>query len=267
MKEIEKKLAENGGMAQDLWASRAGLLQMAYMLTAEVQRVFDGKKAHLEEKIFIINLKSMKSSSHSFLPNPLCPICGNLVNDSSTSARISLKPSPKIDSDSYRCRSIDDLKRVLASDYLDQRTGFLNGKVYDLAPPFADVIVNLPLMQGDEGTAGRTHSYELSEITAILEGLERYCGLAPRGKKTVIHDSYRNVKDYALNPESVGIHSMEQYAKPGFPFTPFNPNRPIDWVWGYSFMKEQPILVPEILSYYSLGWVKDLCMKRQMVVL
>jgi ribosomal protein S12 methylthiotransferase accessory factor len=252
MREIEQRLEESGGVAQDLWASRAGLLQMAYMLAAEVQRVLEGSKAHLEERIFLINLKTMKSSSHSFLPNPLCPICGELAEDSPTSAKISLKPSLKITPDSYRCRSIDDLKKVLANDYLDQRTGFLNGKVYDLAPPFADVIVNLPLMQGDEGTAGRTHSYELSEMTAILEGLERYCGLFPRGKKTVIHDSYSNLKENALNPETVGTHSKEQYSIPGFPFKPFNPNQPMDWVWGYSFLKEKPILVPELLSYYSL---------------
>ncbi|PNB76589.1 bacteriocin biosynthesis protein SagD, partial [Pseudomonas sp. FW305-BF6] len=88
--------------------------------------------------------------------------------------------------------------------------------IYDLSPPFADVIVNLPLIQGDEGTAGRTHSYEISELTAILEGLERYCGLSPRGKKSVVHDSYQNLKDRAINPESVGIHSKEQYAMNGY---------------------------------------------------
>ena len=86
-----------------------------------------------------------------------------------------------------------------------------------------------------------------------MEGLERYCGLTPRGKRTVVHDSYNNVKDYAINPEIVGTHSKEQYALPRFPFKAFNPKRKIDWVWGYSFMKEEPILVPELLSYYSLG--------------
>ena len=39
----------------------------------------------------------------------------------------------------------------------------------------------------------------------------------------------------------------------GFPFTEFDPDRPIDWVWGYSFLQERPILVPELLAYYSLG--------------
>ncbi|TXK91315.1 bacteriocin biosynthesis protein SagD, partial [Parageobacillus sp. SY1] len=168
-------------------------------------------------------------------------------------ARISLQPSPKISADSYRCRPIEELKEVLIKDYLDYRTGLLNGKMHNFALPFADVVVNMPMFIGDEGVAGRTHSYEVSELTAILEGLERYCGIEPRGKRTVIHDSYRNLKDQALNPVRAGVHAKEQYARPDFPFKPFDPDRPMNWVWGYSFLQERPILVPELLAYYSLG--------------
>jgi ribosomal protein S12 methylthiotransferase accessory factor len=253
MRELQHRLAAYGGMQRDAWASRTGLLQVAHLLEAEAQRVLQGSRAHSEGQVFLINLKTLKSSCHSFLPDPLCPVCGRLPDDSSIAARISLKPSPKISTDSYRCRSMDDLNKVLVKDYLDHRTGLLNGKMYDLMSPFADASVNLPLFAGDEGTAGRTHSYAVSELTAILESLERYCGLTPRGKRTVIHDSFRNLKDQALNPLKVGVHAKEQYARPGFPFKPFHPDRPMDWVWGYSFLQERPILVPELLAYYSLG--------------
>ena len=123
----------------------------------------------------------------------------------------------------------------------------------NLVHTFADVSVNLPLFEGDEGTAGRTNSFAVSELTAILEGLERYCGLEPRGKRTVVHDSYNHLKNQALNPIEVGVHAKEQYESAGFPFAEFDPDRPIDWVWGYSFLQERPILVPELLAYYSLG--------------
>lgn len=253
MMEINQYFLESDGVLNDSWGTRTGFLQMAYLISAEVEKFMTGKETRLNERIFLLNLKSLKCSNHFFLPDPLCPNCSQLPDDSSDSAVINLQPSMKISQSSYRCRSMDELKKVLVNDYLGQRTGFLNGKAFDLSTPFADVVVNLPLIQGDEGTAGRTLSYESSELTAILEGLERYCGLTPRGKRTVIRDSYQNVKDYAINPEIVGTHSKEQYALPNFPFKPFNPKRKIDWVWGYSFMKEKPILVPEILSYYSLG--------------
>ncbi|BCU81470.1 hypothetical protein JIR001_12530 [Polycladomyces abyssicola] len=250
---LQQMLTANGGMPRDAWASRTGLWQMAHLIAAEAQRVLQGRRAHLEGQLFLINLKTLKNSRHFFLPDPQCPVCGGLPDDSPTAARISLQPSPKINADSFRCRSIDDLKDVLVQDYLDSRTGLLNGKMHDLMSPFADASVNLPLFTEDEGAAGRTHSYAESVLTAILEGLERYCGLTPRGKRTVIHDSYRNLADQALNPVKVGVHAKEQYERPGFPFQPFDPDRPIDWVWGYSLLEERPILVPQLLAYYSLG--------------
>lgn len=248
---LQQRLARHKEMVRDAWGSRTGLLQVAYLLLAEVQRVLQGSQAHLEGRVFLINLKTLKSSRHFFLPNPLCTVCSQLEEDSTIAARILLQPSLKISADSYRCRSIE--YKVLVNDYLDYKTGFFNGKMHDLVSPFADVSVNLPLFIGDEGTAGRTHSYEESELTAILEGLERYCGIEPRGKRTVIHDSFRNIAHQALNPVTVGVHANKQYNQPGFPFKPFDPDSPIDWVWGYSFLQERPILVPKWLAYYSLG--------------
>jgi ribosomal protein S12 methylthiotransferase accessory factor len=253
MWELQQRLAAHGGRTHDAWASRTGLLQVAQLLVAEATRVLEGNRARSEERVFLINMKTLKSSCHFFLSDPLCPVCGRLPDDSPIAARISLQPSPKISADSYRCRSMDDLKKVLVKDYLDYRTGLLNGKMVDLVSPFADMSVNLPLFSGDEVSAGRTHSYADSELTAILEGLERYCGLQPRGKRMMIRDSFRNLEDQALNPLKVGVHAKEQYARPDFPFKPFDPDRPIDWVWGYSFLQERPILVPQLLAYYSLG--------------
>ncbi|MEH7226727.1 TOMM precursor leader peptide-binding protein [Bacillus sp. JJ1566] len=253
MQHLQEHLALQRGITRDIWASNTGLLQMAYLIVGETKRILNGDVSHSEGNLFLINLKTLTSSWHAFLSNPLCSICGGLPDDSESSAIISLQPSPKSSLDSYRCRSLDELEKFLVNDYLDSKTGFLNGKMYDLLPPFADVGVNLPLIHGDEGVAGRTHSYAVSELTAILEGLERYCGLAPRGKRTVVHDCFRNLEGKALNPLTVGIHEAENYSQPGFPFKPFDPDSSMNWVWGYSFLQERPILVPELLAYYSLG--------------
>ncbi|MEH7084313.1 TOMM precursor leader peptide-binding protein [Neobacillus drentensis] len=250
---IQQRLKEFRSMQPEGFVSNTGLSQLAYQLRAEVKRILQGNHALSDGQVCLINLKTLSSSWHSFLPDPLCPVCSQLPDDSEKTARISLQPSPKVSPDSYRCRSLEDLNKVLTKDYLDHRTGLLNGKMVDLVPPFADVSVNLPLFEGDEGTAGRTNSYEVSELTAILEGLERYCGLEPRGKRTVVFDSFRNLQNRALNPIKVGVHAKEQYEQLGFPFQPFNPEKPMNWVWGHSFLEERPILVPELLAYYSLG--------------
>ena len=105
---------------------------MAHLLEAEVQSILDGNQAYSEGRLCLINLKSLKSSWHPFLPDPLCPVCSRLPNDSPAAARITLQSSLKISTDSYRCRSMDDLKKILSKDYLNERTGLLNGKMYDL---------------------------------------------------------------------------------------------------------------------------------------
>ncbi|WP_066390183.1 TOMM precursor leader peptide-binding protein [Neobacillus mesonae] len=250
---LRTRMGTEAGGLRDAWASRSGLLHMASLICNEVQKVLHGESSFLEERMFITNLRTLTNSSHFFLPDPLCLICSPIPDDTSELAQISLESSPKLSGAGYRCRSMDELKTVLVEDYLDDRTGIMNGKMEDFRLPFADVLVNMPLFGADEGVAGRSNSYEMSELTAILEGLERYCGIEPQGKRKKVRDSYQNVKHMALNPATVGLHDQEQYAKPHFPFKPYHPEAPMNWVWGYSFLQERPILVPELLAYYSLG--------------
>jgi ribosomal protein S12 methylthiotransferase accessory factor len=253
MREVQEKLAETGGLTRDPWASNTGIMHMAHIIAAEARRVLEGEKPHSEGRVCLTELKTLNSSWHCFVPDSLCGVCSRIPDDSPELARVSLQPTPKINRGSFRCKPLGGLKDVLVKDYLDNRTGLFNSKMYDLVTPFADASVNMPMISGDEGTAGRTQVYSDSELTAILEGLERHCGLQPRGKRTVVHDSYRNVKEQALNPLTVGVHTDEQYSMRGFPFEKFDEDRAIDWVWGYSLVEERPILVPELLSYYSLG--------------
>lgn len=253
MLKIQEKVAASERVQSDAWAARSGLLQMAVLISNEVEKIVKGERSSIEEGVFITNLRTLTNSRHFFLPDPLCPVCSTVPDDTADLVEIALKSCPKISEDQYRSRSMDELKIVLHKDYLDDRTGIMNGKMPDVKLPFADVLVNLPLLDGDEGVGGRSDSYEMSELTAILEGLERFCGIEPRGKRQIVRDSYRNLEKIALNPAAVGLHDQEQYAKPHFPFKPFHPDQPMNWVWGYSFLQERPILVPELLAYYSLG--------------
>lgn len=233
--------------------SPAGLSYMAHILSAETVKVLQNVKVMTEEHVYMINFSDLSSSVHFVLPNGTCPVCNRLPDDSREAADISLKTCPKLNN-SYRCRSMSDLRDVLFKDYWDRRTGMMNDKHSDLASAFAGAAVNLPLGFHHEVTGGRSHSYEDSELTAIIEGLERYCGFAPRGKRTVVFDSYSRLHSAAMDPYKVGFHAKEMYEQPDYPFTPFDPDSPMEWVWGYSFLQERPILVPGLLAYYSPGY-------------
>lgn len=231
-----------------------GLAHVSRLTVDECRRVLSGQRGRLEDHIYIVNLGSLESSLHFILPDPLCEACGQLPDDSPLSARIVLEPRIKAAADSYRSRPAHDWREALARDYSDPRTGVFNAQMNDLHSPFAVVNVNMPSFIGDEVAGGRSHSYAESELTAMLEGLERRCGLVPRGKRTVVRDSYRKLADQALDPVAVGLYRQEQYAQPDFPFEPFDPDRPLDWVWGYSLLQRRPLLVPECLAYYSLSY-------------
>ena len=263
MLQIRMKLG-NGGvvLARDVSGTRTGLAQMAILLMREVGQVLrnvenggviDCEACSVIDHVICVNMKTLETTRHFVLPNASCPVCGALPEDTADAAVIQLESSPKVDAQSYRSRSMDDLQESLVHDYLDSRSGLFNAKVQDLITPYAAVSINLPLMMGDEGTSGRSHAYKECEPIAVLEGLERFCGLEPRGKRTTVVDSYANLQADALNPASVGLHEPSQYARPTFPFQALSKDLPMEWVWGYSLTKERPILVPKQLAYYSLG--------------
>ncbi|RZT23663.1 TOMM precursor leader peptide-binding protein [Fictibacillus sp. BK138] len=237
----------------DPWGTNLAISQTTALIQDEVHRFFNGEKTQTAQHILFLHLHTFRLSRHFFLPDPYCSVCGDLPEDTADSAKITLKQSPKTSLESYRSRSIEELQKVLSKDYLDSRAGVLNFKRYDYLSPFADTVVNLPLLSGNELNAGRTHSYAHSELSGILEGLERYCGYAPRGKQTTVYEPYSKVEKYALNPVSLGVHTKEQYERPHFPFKPLDRERSVHWVWGYSLTEERPILVPETYAYYSLG--------------
>ncbi|MCZ8511839.1 TOMM precursor leader peptide-binding protein [Paenibacillus filicis] len=232
----------------------AGLRHMATILSEETAKVLRGGRAHSEGRVYLVDLDHLNTTIHYILPDPTCQVCGRLPDDSAEAAEITLRPCKKLGPNSYRSRSMSDLRKVLAGDYWDSRTGLFNGKQPDLVSAFAGAVANLPLSTSDEVTGGRSHSYADSELAAILEGLERNCGLAPRGKRTVVYDSFSRLKLSAMDPSKVGFHAKEQLEQPDFPFLPFDPDTPMAWVWGYSFLQERPVLVPELLAYYSLGY-------------
>ncbi|MBD2866795.1 TOMM precursor leader peptide-binding protein [Paenibacillus oceani] len=246
--------ASGGGMLAAGPPPLAGLWQTAHILAGEIRNVLLGKRSRLQEHMAIVNLNTLESSLHRFLPDPLCPACGRLPADSQEAAALVLQPRPKAHADSYRSRRLEDMRDLLLS-YVDSRLGLINEKVYDTDSVFASVRMSLPSFAlGSEISAGRSHSFASSELTAVLEALERNCGQGPRGKRTVVRDSYNHLADQALNPVRVGLFSAEQYALTDFPFEPYEADAPMDWVWGYSFLLERPILVPESLAYYSLNY-------------
>jgi ribosomal protein S12 methylthiotransferase accessory factor len=92
---------------------------------------------------------------------------------------------------------------------------------------------------------------------AIIEGLERYAGSAPPQES--FRAAYAAIADRALDPRRLTLFSGKQCARPGFPYSPFDPEQETDWSWGVDLTKGRPILVPAAAVWYSADdcWISE----------
>jgi ribosomal protein S12 methylthiotransferase accessory factor len=68
-----------------------------------------------------------------------------------------------------------------------------------------------------------------------------------------VNASFTEVADRALYPRALGLYPPERYRLPDFRYRPFDVNTVYAWVWGYSFARQEPILVPESCACYQHG--------------
>jgi ribosomal protein S12 methylthiotransferase accessory factor len=215
--------------------------------------VAEPRPTRTRNAMLYVDLRTLQVSVHRFLPDPACPQCGGLPDDDAERARIELRPRPKPTPGTYRVREVADEADALVRTYVDAEVGLVRELKRDSEAGL--MIAGAPIRLRDGRTEygwGRSRSYRRSELTALLEALERYAGFEPGGKRTVVRAAYRQVRDHAVDPRTLGLHSPDSYRQPNFPFRPFDEDQPYRWVWGYSFAREAPILVPENHAYYGV---------------
>jgi ribosomal protein S12 methylthiotransferase accessory factor len=236
------------------WLTRLARDTVGALVAEEMARLArDFTCARTRAAVLRVDLRTLAVARHSFLPEPLCPHCGRLPDDSAELAEITLARRPKPAPDTHRVQSLIEELDTLLDTYVDAETGLIRGLSRSAQGGLAVAAAALPLRQHDrvEFGYGRTRSYRASTLTALLEALERWGGMQPGGKRTVVRASYAQVADRALDPRTLGLHAPESYRTPGFGFRPFDEHQVCDWTWAYSFGRREPILVPQSHAYYS----------------
>ena len=198
---------------------------------------------------------TLQITKNRFLKDPICPACATLPEDSRAGAEIILPKSAKPHPRSYRIRSATaDLLRLKAA-YVDKGAGIIHALKRDTQGGLAvaAAIMTLRRHNWKEPGFGRSRNYEESEATAILEALERYGGVQPGGKKTVVRATYKEIAEEALDPRELGVHPASTYRNPAQPYRSFGEDVSTKWVWGWSLTVSRPILVPETAAYYYVA--------------
>lgn len=200
--------------------------------------------------VWYVDLRTLTVERHPFLPEPHCPDCGDLPDDDRASAVF--EPGDLPQPPAYRVRDVLAEHGELLDTYVDGECGLIRPLVRDTLGGLVIAGAMLPLRfdGGSEPGVGRTRGYRSSEVTAMLEALERWGGVEPGGKRTRVRASYAEVAEDALDPRTLGVHDPSSYAREGFGFRPFTEDAVCDWVWGYSFARRAPVLVPESVAYY-----------------
>lgn len=249
----EKEQQESYVKAKKPW-SYPFLDFIASIIVNEILSLESGKSLKLFQSVYVASDWKIEGKIHSFYPDSLCPVCGDASTDEMESMNLEfnscIKPHPKI----YRLPNEHLNEMNLRSKFVDWRTGIifhLYRESLSTIIPMVGAEMRLPNRNNTEIGFGRTLNYKESEVTAILEALERYVGMTPRGKRTMMYGSYKKFQSQAIHPTLFGLHDPEQYHEPGYNYVSYNDDLEFNWIWAYSWKKQEPVLIPEQLVYYQ----------------
>ncbi|WP_433125506.1 TOMM precursor leader peptide-binding protein [Micromonospora sp. CA-240977] len=240
--------------------SELAVAAAADLVAAEVTAMREQRYADLRVAgaVMRLSLDTLGVRSHRFLADPLCPYCGTLPDDGPDRARLDLRSRAKSAPGRYRMRDLrhdlDDLRALFVDPYV----GLVRRVERDDEAGFTVARAPLGLRGGDPAVApvtesgwGRSDNYTSSDLTALLEAVERWGGASPGGSRPTVRAPYRTISSDAIDPRTLGTHDPEAYATPGFPFVPFTEDTVCTWVWAHSFRRNRPVLVPLSVAYWG----------------
>ncbi|UBI36099.1 MULTISPECIES: TOMM precursor leader peptide-binding protein [Streptomyces] len=245
------------GHAPDLYTLPSPLLTApAVTLTARlVAERLTAPDAPAARSMTVVGLRALDVSTHAFLPDPCCPVCGGLPDDAPTAVPRALAPRPK-PRPGLRLRWPDTalLRALLA----DPETGLVRGVTQATAAvPLARAPLALPDGGEAEAGLGAGPDRDTATAAALLEGAERYASVRPRARRTVVRAAYADVRDDAVDPRTLGLHPDSHYDVPGFPFRRFAEDRVTEWVWAWSHGRARPVLLPRSYAYFLSADERD----------
>ena len=210
---------------------------------------------HRFPEVWVVDLEHLTVRSRPLVPDPECPCCGRSVPDTADGARVVLRPAPKYAPGSFRVRSIDAYE-LDVNAFANPVCGALGPSVvHDVASRTTSATVGcFTLRSGsylrETFWGGHAETFGRSTRIGVLEGLERAAGMRARAKRTTVHSSWDALADQPrLDPRECGLYA-DAFYRDTPEVEPFSPGKEIPWVWGWSLRDEQPVLVPEVLTYY-----------------
>ncbi|MFD3722804.1 TOMM precursor leader peptide-binding protein [Streptomyces sp. NPDC058674] len=105
----------------------------------------------------------------------------------------------------------------------------------------------------DDGGYGRAGDFADSERIALFESVERYAGMRPTGRRTVLRASFADLgPGRAVDPERLGLPDPAFHGHPASPTVPYAPDLELEWVHAWSLTRQRTTAVPEHVAYWDV---------------
>ncbi|MGW3149197.1 YcaO-like family protein [Streptomyces sp. NPDC001177] len=196
-------------------------------------------------------------STHRIRPVGGCTVCRPLPDDSPVDARLPAAPRPVPDPAVLRGPNALSTLARLRAELHDERFGPVRRLFRTEDSAFA--LTTAWVTDGrfvDDGGHGRSGDFRSSERVALFESVERFAGMRPTGRRTVLHASYTDLvaagEMAVLDPVRLGLPDPEFDGHPARRTVPYSPDLAFGWVYGWSLTECRAVAVPEHVAYWDV---------------
>ncbi|MFF6996711.1 TOMM precursor leader peptide-binding protein [Streptomyces sp. NPDC008313] len=202
----------------------------------------------------LLDLDALSVRTHPLVPDPECPSCARPGAGAAEGAALVLRPAPKHRPGAFRERPAEEY-RLPEDAFANPHWGAVGPSViFDVASTTTSAGIGCFSTRSgaylrETFWGGHADTYARSRRIGVLEGLERYAGMRARGRGARLVASLDDLGPAAVDPRETGLYD-DAFHRANPRVTPFSPERPIPWVWGWSLRDSRPRPVPEVLAYY-----------------
>jgi ribosomal protein S12 methylthiotransferase accessory factor len=229
------------------WLTEFAVHTIAGIAAAELTALREHRTPRTAGAVIVVDLCRLTTEVHPFLPDPRCPVCSPLPPDGPVPLEPQARPKPS--RTSLRVRSLAGQAERLRGTYVDAFAGVVSEvRETDAGGlPVSYAPTGWPERDRTEIGIGRATDRETSGLAAVLEAVERRAGTHPSARRPAVRGSYAELAEHAVDPRELGLPAPDS----GLGYPAFHPDLELEWVWGYSFGRSAPVLVPRTYAFYG----------------
>ncbi|ETT59037.1 hypothetical protein C173_30241 [Paenibacillus sp. FSL R7-277] len=201
-----------------------------------------------------IHWDALRAEGYLLRKHKGCPVCSAAAPSVAAPRHRQTADTVKQGRRTYRLRSELDTEAILRKWY-DPDGGTITHRYRELRSSYIEA-GGMELRIGPayvETGFGRAYRRPEAMKLAVLEALERYCGMCDRTAPAAERFSYEQLSGQAVNPAVFGLHDAETMAHPAYRLQHYKESLPVYWTPVFSMREHREVLVPEQLVYFADG--------------